>query len=169
MAIKQQSSFSLVFLAPPSLLFLLLLAAGQAQATIIKHDLCESADYKRLCRSTLHGIKKPSEAIEAGIRNVIHKTRHAIFLSREMGNSENNDICKEMYDDVISDLEESIQNLKNGDKNTLNTNLSAAISYFSTCDDAFAEMDEVSPLTRANTVLEHMVDNTLSLVPLMHN
>jgi len=86
-----------------------------------------------------------------------------------MGNSENNDICKEMYDDVISDLEESIQNLKNGDKNTLNTNLSAAISYFSTCDDAFAEMDEVSPLTRANTVLEHMVDNTLSLVPLMHN
>jgi len=84
-----------------------------------------------------------------------------------MRRNENYDICRENYDDAISDLQDSIRNLRKGDKATLTTNLSAVISYYSTCDDAFEEMDEKSPLTRANMILEHMVDNALSIVPLM--
>ncbi|XP_050204976.1 putative pectinesterase/pectinesterase inhibitor 45 [Mercurialis annua] len=161
---KYHISFSTVFLA--ALIFLVLLVT-ESQAKSTRRDLCRSASYKPLCRATLRGISDPRKAIEASIKRAIFKTKSAIVMSRKMRRNENYDICRENYDDAISDLQDSIRNLRKGDKATLTTNLSAVISYYSTCDDAFEEMDEKSPLTRANMILEHMVDNALSIVPLM--
>ncbi|KAF2299602.1 hypothetical protein GH714_038391 [Hevea brasiliensis] len=142
--IKHQCSFPLVFLATATLLL-----AGQATATATAtvSDLCAATEYKPLCRATLKGITDPNAAIEASINQVILKSKHAYFRSRTMGNDETTEICKEMYDDAITDLENSLKALKAKDKGTLDSNLSAAISYYSSCDDSYAEMGQESPFS----------------------
>ncbi|KDP26631.1 hypothetical protein JCGZ_17789 [Jatropha curcas] len=164
MYINPRSSFPLVFLATTTVIFLLLPATATATG-----DLCEATDYKPLCRATVKGITDPAKAIKKAIELVVLKTKHALLMARLLEQSDTNDICKESYDDAISDLEESIQSLEDNDEGTLNTNLSAAISYYTTCDDAYAEMDEQTSLTKVNVILEHMVSNCLALVTLLHH
>lgn len=159
--IKNLISFPLVFLAIATLLL-----AGEVKAnTAVKRkDLCSGVDYKPLCRSVVKGITDPLTATKVAISYAIIKTKQAYTQSKTMANNDNIKICKEMYDDAITNLEKSLKSLHVKDKGTLNSDLSAAISYFSTCDDSYAESGEDSPFATLNKILEHMVDNCLVLV-----
>ncbi|KAG8640119.1 putative pectinesterase/pectinesterase inhibitor 28 [Manihot esculenta] len=162
MNMKFQCSFPLVFLATTTTLLF------GSQATAKVSDICSVTDYKPLCRATLKGISDPYKALEAAIDQAIIKTRHAYYLSRTMGSDQNIDICKEMFDSGVTDLESSLKALKVNDKGTLNSQLSAVISYYSTCDDTYSEAGETNPLTKVTGVLTHMVANCLALAEKIH-
>ncbi|KAG6713989.1 hypothetical protein I3842_05G181000 [Carya illinoinensis] len=160
MAIKHcMISFSLVFLATVTILL-----AGQACAK----NLCDKADYQPLCLSVIKGQTDAYSALESAITVLISQSHRAKSSAGKQGDSENLDVCKESFDDAISNLEKSLNNLKSHDMAGLNINLSAALTDFATCDDTFAESSETNPIGKTDTLLSHMASNCLYLSSLIH-
>ncbi|XP_041013171.1 pectinesterase inhibitor 12-like [Juglans microcarpa x Juglans regia] len=152
-------SFSLVFLATVTILL-----AGQARA----QSLCDKADYQPLCLSVIKGQTDAHLALESAITVLISQSQRAKISAGKKGDSQNLDVCKENFDDAISNLKTSLKNLKNGDMASLNINLSAALTDFVTCDDTFVESSETNPIGKTDTLLSHMASNCLYLSSLIH-
>lgn len=159
MAIKHcMISFSLVFLATVTILL-----AGQAHA----HSLCKKADYQPLCLSIVKGQTDAHSALESAITALISRSNRAKSSVDKQGKSENVDDCTESFDDAVSNLKKSLDNLKNRDMASLNINLSAALTDFATCDDTFSESSETNPIGNKNILLSHMASNCLYLSSLI--
>jgi len=136
-------------------------------------ELCKGTDYPVLCKSIVKTVKDGSSAeatraaISATILHVVQaKTKaNKLIGSLDDAGKENLKVCKEVYDDALSNLKTSLNNLKAMSLNDLNINLSAAISDFGTCDDGFAETtpDGTSPLATANELLHKLASNSLAL------
>jgi pectinesterase inhibitor-like protein len=167
MAIKHYTSFSLVFLATTTVL-LVGRTHGHGLRTG-KHDICQKADFKPLCRTVVKGLTDPRVALRSAIHQLIIQSRRAIRLADLHGKSDQYmDVCKESFDDALTSLRTSLKNLKNHDRASLNINLSAALSDYVTCDDAFSESGMGNPLGKIDALMSRMASNCLYLSSLVH-
>lgn len=130
-------------------------------------DICKKSDYPGLCRSVVKGLKTPTVAIEAAIRQLMSETKQAMAVAQRQKSKPGMDVCYENYDDAYSNLETCLSNLKTHDKGSLNINLSAALTDYVTCDDAVAEVGGPSTLTRTNVMLREMASNCLYISSLI--
>ncbi|KAB1202710.1 hypothetical protein CJ030_MR7G024230 [Morella rubra] len=165
MAMKHYTSFSLVFLA--TITGLLAGGADAGEHSDNTKDLCHRADFQPLCRSVVKGLNEPHAALESAINQLISHSHRAKGLAGRHGKSQNVDVCKENFDDAIFNLKTSLKNLKTRDLDSLNTNLSAALSDYVTCDDAFTESSQNNPIGDTDTLLRHMASNCLYLSSLL--
>ncbi|KAJ8491474.1 hypothetical protein OPV22_013195 [Ensete ventricosum] len=76
-------------------------------------------------------------------------------------------VCLKQYDDAFDDLAKGTAAVAGHDAGTANSMLSAVISYYSTCDDAFAEIYAANPLAKQDDFLMKMVSNALALAQLI--
>lgn len=158
MAENHMVSFSLVVLAA--------VFAVQVHGT----DICSKADYGPLCRSVVKGASDPIAAMKTSIEHLMLETQRAKSTSTKLGKSQSMDVCKQNFDDAIYDLEKSLEYLKKNDKPGLKISLSAALTYYVTCDDAVAEggiMQMAEGLLSTDTMLRHMASNCLYLSTLL--
>lgn len=157
----------MVFLAMAILLFL----AGEAQGRGLRRrggDVCGRADYPGLCRAVVKGQKNPYAATQATVKRLIAETvaakkaavKGAGKYKQVLG------VCLENYGDALSSLKTSLSNMKSRDKGGFNSNLSAALTDYETCEDTFSEMGIRSPLANTNARLRHIADNGLYLATL---
>ncbi|KAF5746580.1 hypothetical protein HS088_TW06G00751 [Tripterygium wilfordii] len=156
MAFKSCSSFSLVFLA---IIFL----ATPAASTV---DLCADADYKDLCRAALRGITNPATGTQVAIKALISETQRSIVKAKRFADIKKDKIakvCMESYEDAIYNLKASLNNVRDNDKGSLNSNLSAAYTDFLSCDDAYSERGRASPYGRISTHLQRLASNCLAV------
>ncbi|KAL6007087.1 hypothetical protein ACLOJK_032583 [Asimina triloba] len=112
---------------------------------------------QRVARMSIEAaIERAGKAKEsaAAMMNADHggKMRHADFQ-----------LCQQEYVDGINALRASIKELEAGVHDMLMDNLSAAMTSYTTCDDAFAEATEVSPLAADNAMLAKITSNSLAL------
>jgi len=75
--------------------------------------------------------------------------------------------CQELYDDAVVNLEDAVNAVKSSDIATVNTNLSAAMTDYSTCNDGFEESGEPNPLAYVADKLTKMVSNCLAISTLI--
>lgn len=167
MAFKHYVSFSLVFLATASIF----VATTEAHAAIsVDNILCGKSDYPALCRSLIKDQTNPSCATEAVVKQLIVEIERAKKHVARFGSLESQviRICQENYDDALDNLHTCLANLKSNDEPSFSSNLSAALSDFVACDDAFDELGESSPVKDVNSMLEHIADTGLYLETLVH-
>ncbi|CAL9109035.1 unnamed protein product [Musa acuminata var. zebrina] len=77
------------------------------------------------------------------------------------------EVCLKQYDDAFDDLATGSTAVAGHDAGTANSMLSAVISYYGTCDDAFAEIYKANPLAKQDDFLMKMVSNALALAQLI--
>lgn len=77
------------------------------------------------------------------------------------------EVCVKQYDDAFDDLATGSTAVAGHDAGTANSMLSAVISYYGTCDDAFAEIYKANPLAKQDDFLMKMVSNALALAQLI--
>lgn len=75
--------------------------------------------------------------------------------------------CQELYDDAVSNLEDAINAVNESDIATVNSNLSAAMTDYGTCNDGFEESGEPNPLADVADKLHKMVSNCLAISTLI--
>lgn len=155
MAIKHCTSFSL-------LLILLAMVSNSESRPV---NLCSGADYIPLCQKIVKGQNSPLGATDQVIHLLIKETESAkrLLLQYASSKSQPAQICKECYDDAVFDLQLCLTNQKDHDKGSFNSNLSAALTDYVTCDDAYAEKRQVSPVKKLNKMLRQIADTGLYL------
>ncbi|XP_030472051.1 probable pectinesterase/pectinesterase inhibitor 13 [Syzygium oleosum] len=140
--------------------------AGRVLSTV---DLCQQTDYPALCRTMVKSKVNAEKATQSAINNLILQTRDAkTSASNVKADKSLMDVCNEMYEDALSNLMTSLQNLKSHDKPSLQSNLSAVISDLETCKDTFAESNAKLPFEKIITLLEQMASNSLALAAEVH-
>lgn len=167
MAFNRPKSFSMVFLAITTLLILLAdQAHGRGLGSRRRNlggDICRRSDYPAVCRSTVKGQTNPYAATQVAVKQLISASAAAKKVASKAGRSQVLGICKENYDDALSSLKTSLGYMRTHDKGSFNSYVSAALTDFDTCDDAFSEMGLSSPLLKTNTRLRQMASNVLYL------
>ncbi|XP_008446182.1 pectinesterase inhibitor-like [Cucumis melo] len=152
-------SFSMVFLFAAVFI-------GQAHGS----SLCDKAAFPALCRSTLKGASDPTSALKNAIKHLIFETRRAKVSSLRIGSLKSLVVCKQNFDDAIDDLETSLAYMQKKDIASLKINLSAAMTDYSTCDDAVIESGEQKKASRVlntDNLLEQLAANCLYLASLL--
>ncbi|KAF3431224.1 hypothetical protein FNV43_RR25954 [Rhamnella rubrinervis] len=185
MAVIHYTSFSLVFLATASIFLAVAQAQGgqphhgghphpgghpQAGTPVGGRDLCSGSSYPAMCRSIVKGQTNPQCATEAVVNQLVVETKHANTNVDRFGSTQSQviQICKENYDIALTNLQTSLTNLKSKDTAGFKSNLSAALADYVTCDDAFGELGETSPVANTNKMLREMADTGLYLVTMVH-
>ncbi|KAK1279422.1 hypothetical protein QJS04_geneDACA002775 [Acorus gramineus] len=147
-------------------------------------SLCRRTDYPSLCTSSagpqLRRARSvaPTVLTASHIRATMVRTVLARSLATKLVRSRNGskiykaniNVCLDNYDDALSNLRDSMKSLRSrGSHADLMNNLSAALTDFTTCDDAFAETPGMrSPLAHANAILGMSAKNNLALASITH-
>ncbi|KAL5759875.1 hypothetical protein ACOSQ2_018713 [Xanthoceras sorbifolium] len=158
--IKHCMPLSLAVLAVATLLQL----AGNAAAV----DLCKGSDFKDRCRSDIKGATDPTKATELAIKAMLMETTRVREAAKKIGKSQELDVCHEQIDDVFYNLNGALEFLQNQDKGSLNIYLSAVLTDFMTCDDAYEEIGEKSPFAKIAQTAKEMASNCLELASQIH-
>ncbi|EOA29676.1 hypothetical protein CARUB_v10015823mg [Capsella rubella] len=108
--------------------------------------ICGKTDFPPLCESSVN----TSSVLVLAIQASINATKAALATVEEVAA----DDCQELYDD-------------SRDIATVNTNLSAAMTDYSTCNDGFEEAGEPNPLADVGDKLTKMVSNCLAISTLL--
>ncbi|KAI3435187.1 PMEI domain-containing protein [Psidium guajava] len=141
----------------------------QMRAILEAGDLCQKTDYPILCRTMVKSTVNAEKATQSAINYLILQTRDAkTSSSKAKADKSLKDVCNEMYEDALSNLMTSLQNLKSHDKPSLQTNLSAVISDLETCKDTFEESNAKVPFENIIRQLEQMASNSLALAAGLH-
>ncbi|KAI9169327.1 hypothetical protein LWI28_010765 [Acer negundo] len=161
---KHRMSLSLAFLAVAATVLLL---AGNAAATAV--DLCKQTDsFPKLCKSVIEGTTDPKKATELAIKALIVETERVKLAAKKLGKSEELDVCNEVIDDAIDNLNGALQFLKSNEERSLNDYLSAVLTDFVTCNDAYEEMGKTSPFAKTTETAKNMASNCLALASQIH-
>ncbi|KAL0004291.1 hypothetical protein SO802_011852 [Lithocarpus litseifolius] len=166
MAFKHYNFFSLVFLATTTILL-----AGHSNGLAVDldpNDLCKDADNKLFCRAIVNNLTDTHDAVVSAIHKLIYASKNAKKLALKQGNSEEIDVCIENFEESIDNLKSGLKGLEEHDLPTLNINLSAALTNYVTCDDAFSDFGKTNPLAETDAFLEEMASNCLYLSTLIH-
>ncbi|KAH7570324.1 hypothetical protein ACOSP7_018381 [Xanthoceras sorbifolium] len=161
---KHYMSFSLAFLAAATLLQWV----GHAAASATAVDLCKGSDFQDLCRSVTKGTTDPTKATELAIKALLSETTHVREVAKGLEKSQELDVCNEEIDDAIDNLNGALQFLKSHDIWGLNNYLSAVVTDFVTCDDAYEETGKKSPFAKIAKTAEEMASNCLALASQIH-
>ncbi|XP_010464252.1 PREDICTED: putative uncharacterized protein DDB_G0290521 [Camelina sativa] len=132
--------------------------------------ICGKTDFPPLCESSVSPLLtvsqlKPdvSSVLVLAIQASINATKAAMAIVEKVAA----DDCKELYDDALANLEDATNAVKTRDIATVNTNLSAAMTDYSTCNDGFEEAGEPNPLADVSGKLTKMVSNCLAISTLI--
>ncbi|KAA8531230.1 hypothetical protein F0562_005856 [Nyssa sinensis] len=138
--------------------------------------ICDSTDYSALCISSitpyLNGKTDTISVLEMAMKASTNQTKMAISkITKLVGSPATppqtvsilND-CKDSYNDALENFQYAMGALPDRDIGTMNSMLSASITDYGDCEDAFAE--QTSPLADYSEKLMHMVDNCLAIVSL---
>ncbi|KAL3726473.1 hypothetical protein ACJRO7_031380 [Eucalyptus globulus] len=147
----------------------LLLAYHASAGRVLLGDLCKNTDYPALCSSMVKSKVNAEKATQSAINYLIVQMRQAkVTASTAKADKSLLEVCTEMYDDALADLTTSLQNLKSGDKPSLQTNLSAVISNLETCKDTFIDASAKLPFEKLIEHLQQMTSNSLALANALH-
>ncbi|CAN8269944.1 unnamed protein product [Cochlearia groenlandica] len=131
--------------------------------------ICSKTNNPSLCESsvtpllTAHLKPDVSSVLVLAIQASIDATKAAMAIVVEVSADE----CQELYDDAVTNLEDAINAVKSRDIPTVNTNISAAMTDYGTCDDGFEESGEPNPLGDVSDKLTKMVSNCLAISTLI--
>ncbi|XP_068641774.1 putative invertase inhibitor [Aristolochia californica] len=158
------------------------ICSGSSAASANLATVCKKADHQDLCYSAAKHIFKtetitPAGATKASILVTLDSTKQAKNMattmtvkvkSKDSMESANFNVCLQLYDDAIRNLQKSLENLSDGALSDLKINLSAVLTDYSTCDDAFAEVPGLaSPLGKINSQLNMLTRNNLALASVL--
>ncbi|KAJ4869655.1 Plant invertase/pectin methylesterase inhibitor superfamily protein [Raphanus sativus] len=131
--------------------------------------ICSKTDNSELCESSvaplLTAAVKPdaSSVLVLAIQASINATKAAKPAVDKAAAPD----CQELYDDAVANLEDAINAVNERDIATVNTNLSAAMTDYGTCNDGFEESGEPNPLADIADKLHKMVSNCLAISSLI--
>ncbi|XP_013588846.1 PREDICTED: putative uncharacterized protein DDB_G0290521 isoform X2 [Brassica oleracea var. oleracea] len=131
--------------------------------------ICGKTDNPKLCESSISPLLtaaiKPdaSSVLVLSIQASINATKAVMPTVNKVAAAD----CQELYDDAVSNLEDAINAVKESDIATVNTNLSAAMTDYGTCNDGFEETGEPNPLADVADKLHKMVSNCLAISTLI--
>lgn len=133
-------------------------------------SICGKTDNPLLCESSVSPLLtttllKPdaSSVLLLAIQASIAATKAVMPTVNRVAGAD----CQELYDTAVSDLEDAVSAVKEGDVATVNVNLSAAMTDYETCNDGFEEAGEVNPLVDVAGRLTKMVGNCLAISTLI--
>lgn len=142
--------------------------------------ICEKTDYPFLCMSSLAPFlassNNPAAVLEMAIKASVNYTEAALAKAMRLSSDPSTSSitkayiadCQENYSDAIDNFNIAANAISSGDIGLMNSMLSGAISDFQTCDDGFAEMNELdSPFKEIDTNLSHMASNCLAIAALL--
>ncbi|XP_042415335.1 pectinesterase 3-like [Zingiber officinale] len=145
-------------------------------------DLCRRTDYPALCldAAKAYGHAYPSPPDAAALLSMhldmaadhtrTVKAEAEELLSKGKGSPREKgaiDVCNTQFGDAIDDTDTVREAVKGRDAGTANTVLSAIITYYDTCDDAFAEIPLPNPFAKQDDSLSKIISNALALVPIV--
>ncbi|KAG1342463.1 putative pectinesterase/pectinesterase inhibitor 58 [Cocos nucifera] len=136
---------------------------------------CNQTDHPKICIKSARFYSHAYQAINATnmFDITIHALRdrvasikaraHALSQSQTWNEVVLNGIhdCLGLYADALDDVNEGVQAFVTRDRGTFETRLSAVITMFGTCDDAF--MEGVNPLAKQNDRLMNMASNCIAI------
>ncbi|KAI3414408.1 PMEI domain-containing protein, partial [Psidium guajava] len=143
-------------------------------------DICHQTDYPDICISTvgahLKGTANPLSMLAAEIEACTEKTKSAaaevVKVAADPSASSADKMalrtCKENYDSALDSLSNAQKAASAHDVGTLNSELSAVITYASTCDDSFTELSLKSPVEGADRILQKLGSNCLAIATQAH-
>ncbi|XP_010524736.1 PREDICTED: putative pectinesterase/pectinesterase inhibitor 26 [Tarenaya hassleriana] len=133
-------------------------------------NICEKTDFPALCESSIQPLVKgeikidPESVLLLAIQASIEATKKALITAGEVADAAD---CKELYDDAVMNLEDAVNAVKSRDPDTVNSDLSAALTDYSTCNDGFEETGEPNPLADVGDNLMKMASNCLAIATLV--
>lgn len=138
--------------------------------------ICGSTDYPDLCFPAIIPAVKGGKAdlhvvVGSAIKAVMAQTELAVATATKLLRNAPPKMasalgdCKSSYGDAMDNLKQAMDALKSNDIGTVNTMLSAAITYSGDCTDGLE--GQSSPLVDFNKKLRHMTSNCLAIAALM--
>ncbi|KAF8696143.1 hypothetical protein HU200_037035 [Digitaria exilis] len=139
--------------------------------------LCQQMHYKTLCTTmaTLPGVTTPEQLLDTSLRITAVKAAMAEMKldeaiksgegKGEVGMASSLQSCRESYASLVDSLNSTRETLKSGGRSAdIMTELSAAGTYSTDCDDIFEERPELqSPIPGAQRHITRLVSNCLDL------
>ncbi|KAG6520944.1 pectinesterase inhibitor-like [Zingiber officinale] len=167
---------------PNQLLPLIILLASSAAAAALRAHigviaLCALTDYPVVCLDAaksfgssyppspdagdllsmhLDMAAKHTRAAKAEVEEQLKWTENA----REQGALK---VCASQFGDALDDMGKARNAILVKDAGTANSMLSAVITYYSTCDDAFTEIKRANPVAKQDDALSKIISNALAL------
>ncbi|XP_073307375.1 uncharacterized protein [Primulina huaijiensis] len=143
--------------------------------------ICESTDHPALCIATVAPLLKGENidvksVLEVAIKASSTFTQFVLSLAKKLAEKPGtppemksilND-CKDSYDTALSNFEETTTALSQGDIGTMNSMLSAVMTFVGDCEDSFDGLGIESPLMDYSDKLTNMTSNCLAIVSLMN-
>ncbi|XP_074588036.1 uncharacterized protein LOC141843915 [Curcuma longa] len=115
-----------------------------------------SPDAEDLLSMHLDMATKHTRAAKAAVEEQLRRAAD----SREQGALK---VCASQLGDALDDMGKARDAILVKDAGTANSMLSAVITYYSTCDDAFAEIKRANPVAKQDDALARMISNALAL------
>ncbi|KAK9275335.1 hypothetical protein L1049_022599 [Liquidambar formosana] len=138
--------------------------------------ICSPTDYKKACESSLSevvnsnsSLSQPKDLIKAAISAVGDEIQKAFNSTSQFKFDTPEEKaafedCKELKQDAIEELEDSVSNVGASRTHDLNNWLSAVMSYQQTCIDGFPEGEIKSRMEKALKPAKELTSNSLAIV-----
>lgn len=137
--------------------------------------ICDSTDYPAICLTFIapffNGKCDPISVLEMALKASSQQIKMAIAASTKLAHkmpsagASHLKHCKDNYHDALDNLQNAIDAIPTRDIGTINSMLSAAVTDFSECDDAFA--GHISHIADYDGHLTKMVSNCLAIASLV--
>ncbi|XP_010026090.2 pectinesterase inhibitor [Eucalyptus grandis] len=143
-------------------------------------DICHQTDYPDICISSVGAhLKGPADVlslltaeIEACTEKMKSAAAEVTKLAADPSASPATKMalsaCDENYSSALDSLSSAQEAIAAHDAGTLNSELSAVITFVTTCDDSFAEMTMNSPLEGTGRILQKLGSNCLAIAARAH-
>lgn len=163
-----------LFMATAALLLLGAVQSPPAEARkfIGVNPFCRTASYRRLCTQMVNGAANWHDAsvnamkstleLAKRIKNLVPLVKPAIAHLAPISRDSIMETCVENFDDIVDDIEVSLQALEADDIGTVRSHLSAA--FTTDCEDALKEFGADFPLSKFARHLTREVDNCLAVL-----
>ncbi|XP_043710600.1 pectinesterase inhibitor 10-like [Telopea speciosissima] len=144
------------------------------------NKICHATDYPDLCLSSLrpylHGKTDLLTILEDEIKACKDRAIAVSAVAQKKSHDPKANInttsiatdCKDMFSDALANFQEAEDAIKVRDIGTVNSMLSAALTYVDDCDDEISDNRELQQLlSRQDVTLKDLTSNCLAIVSLI--